>query len=106
MFLACDMPFVTESLLRAVLGRFGGRGVGLVVHSEGKPGFPLVLRRDALATVARQLKQGKLSLHGLTRTLRAKAFSLPPSQRAQLRNANTPSEWSRTLKLWINAPQK
>lgn len=106
MFLACDMPFVTESLLRSMLGRFGSQGVALFVHSEGKPGFPFVLPHDTLATVASQIEQGKLSLRGLARALQARSFSPPVSERGQLRNANTPREWARILKLWKNAPDK
>ena len=102
MFLACDMPFVTAALLRAVLERSIQQGKALFVRSEGKPGFPFVIRRKALATVASQIEQGKLSLHGLARKLRAKTFSLPANQQTQLRNVNTQGEWARAVTIWDN----
>jgi molybdopterin-guanine dinucleotide biosynthesis protein A len=100
MFLACDMPLVSEALLRVVRHRFARQGGSLFVRSEGRPGFPFVLRREALVTVARQIAAKRFSLHELARALRAKSFSAPANQRAQLRNVNTPGEWARVVKKW------
>jgi len=100
LFLACDMPFVTESLLRTVLKNFGRRGNALFVCSARKPGFPFVLRRETLPLVSRQIAQRKLSLGELASELRSKFFSPPPRLRVQLRNINTPAEWARAIKLF------
>ena len=100
MFLACDMPFITADLLRALLSRFGQQGKALFVCSEGRAGFPLVLRREALATIVRQIEAEKFALHELTRTLRVKRFAPPVSKRAQLKNINTPEEWARAVADW------
>lgn len=100
LFLACDMPFVTDSLLRTVLKKFSQRGDALFVCSDKKPGFPFVLRRGTLPLVSRQIAQGKLSLGELASELRSKLFSPPTRLRTQLRNINTPAEWARTLKLF------
>jgi molybdopterin-guanine dinucleotide biosynthesis protein A len=100
LFLACDMPFVTETLMRAVLRRFGRHGSALFVCSDKKPGFPFVIGREALPTVRRQIDQGKFSLGELSSELRSKLFNPPARQRAQLRNINTLAEWVRALKLF------
>lgn len=100
MYLACDMPFVTATLLRAVRRRFGLCHDALFVSLAGQVGFPFVLRRDALAAVKNQIEQEKFSLHELTRALKAKTMCVPPRWRAQLRNVNTPDEWERVIRLW------
>src|SRR6266568_4948322 len=43
MFLACDMPFVTAALLRAVRRGFGARDDAMFVRSGGRVGFPFAL---------------------------------------------------------------
>jgi molybdopterin-guanine dinucleotide biosynthesis protein A len=100
MFLACDMPFITAALLRALLRRFDQQGKALFVYSEEKTGFPIVLRREALAMVARQIEAENFALHELSRTLKAMRFAPPVSNRAQLRNINTPQEWARAVASW------
>jgi len=100
MFLACDMPFVTDELMRDVLERFCRQGKALFVRSDSKPGFPFVLRSEALATVASQIEQGEFALHALARRLKAGIFSPPLSQPALLRNVNTPKEWASAARLW------
>jgi len=101
MFLACDMPFVTDALMRGVLERFWQQGNALFVRSGSRPGFPFVLRREALATVATQIEQGEFALHALARRLKAGSFSPPLSQQAQLRNVNTPREWASAVRVWM-----
>lgn len=100
MFLACDMPFLTAAILRAVHRRFGDGRKDLFVRTEGTVGFPFLLRRDALATVTKQIEQEKLSVHELARTLKAKTMRVPPRWCPQLRNINTPEEWHRAIRLW------
>jgi molybdopterin-guanine dinucleotide biosynthesis protein A len=101
MFLACDMPFITATLLRAVRRRFGRRNGALFLCLDRKPGFPFVLRRDALATVTKQIEQDKLSLHELSRVLKAKMMRVPPRWRPQLRNINTLEDWRHAHRLWL-----
>src|SRR5438046_804749 len=84
MFLACDMPFVSAALLRAMHRRFGEGNKYLFVRSEDTVGLPFLLRRDALATVTKQIESGRFSLHELARALKAKTFCPPASQRAEL----------------------
>ena len=93
MFLACDMPFITATLLRAVHRRFE-RYDALFVCLGRKPGFPFVLRCGTLPTVTRQIEQEKFSLRDLARVLGAKTL-IVPRWRPQLRNINTPEEWRR-----------
>jgi molybdopterin-guanine dinucleotide biosynthesis protein A len=100
LFLACDMPFVTEGLLQGMLMRFGRRDMALFVQSKGPPGFPFLLRRGTLAIVARHIEEGEFSLRNLGRALKARPFSPPASRRAELRNVNTPEEWARAVSAW------
>ena len=100
MFLACDMPFITAALLRAMHRRFGEGSKYLFVRSEDTVGLPFVLRRDALATVTKQIALGRFSLRELARALKAKTMRVPPRWRAQLSNINTPGEWERARGLW------
>jgi len=100
MFLACDMPFITATLLRTVHRRFEGRDDALFVCLGRKPGFPFVLRRGALPTVTTQIEQEKFSLRHLARVLNAKTL-IVPRWRPQLRNINTPEEWQTARRsLW------
>jgi molybdopterin-guanine dinucleotide biosynthesis protein A len=103
MFLACDMPFVTAALLLSVHKRFGDGGKDLFVRSEATVGFPLVLRRDALPLVTKQIEQDKLSLHELARVLKARMMRAPPPWQLQLRNINTPEDWRHARRLWLRS---
>ena len=100
MFLACDMPFVTASLLNAVHRRFGDGSKDLFVCSDGQVGFPFLIRHDALATVTNQIEQEEFSLHELARALKAKTLRAPAGWRSQLRNINTLDEWKHAVRLW------
>ena len=104
MFLACDMPFVTEALLRSVHERYGRQA--LFVTSDRGTSFPFMLPREALATVARQIEQGHFSLHELARKLKARKFCPPAGRRAELRNINTPREWARAVRAWNRVREK
>jgi len=106
MFLACDMPFVTAALLRAMHRRFGEGNKYLFVRSEDAVGLPFVLRRDALAAVTKQIELGRFSLQELARALKAKTMGVPPRWRPQLRNINTPGQWARAARRWNNEPRK
>jgi len=100
LFLACDMPFVTGSLLRTLLKHFRQPDRALFVQSGRKPGFPLVLHRETLPTVSRQIRQKRFSLQQLAFELRAKFFTPSARQQTQLRNINTPEEWNRAVRFF------
>ena len=100
LFLACDMPWVSPPLLRAVLRRFGQIMPALFVRSRRGMGFPFALRRGTLAVVADQIAQRQFSLQALARALNAKSLRPPLRWRAQLRNLNTPEEWMLAQRQW------
>lgn len=100
LFLACDMPFVSPELLRAVCFRLDQATEALFVDSKGRPGFPFLLRRRTFPMVARQIERGELSLHELARRLKAGTFRPPPNWQAQLSNVNTPEEWAAVVRVW------
>lgn len=100
LFLACDMPWITTTLLRVVFRRFGRTNLALFVRSQNVVGFPFALRREARTVVAGQIARKELSLHALARALKAKTLRPSLRQRAQLRNVNTPGEWERARECW------
>ena len=92
MFLACDMPFVTEKLLRTLWKNFRQLDKALFVYSADGAGFSFILRTEALTTVIAQIEQHQFSLQQLAQQLKAKKFNPPLPDRTQLRNINTPAE--------------
>jgi molybdopterin-guanine dinucleotide biosynthesis protein A len=91
MFLACDMPFVTKTLLRT-LARMPARPV-FASQREGA-GFPFLLPRAALPVVAAQIEAKQFSLQSLARVLRARRVRVHQRSRALI-NVNTPDEAKR-----------
>jgi molybdenum cofactor guanylyltransferase len=91
LFLACDMPLVTVTLLQRVLrgGRDGERAI-FVAHGR-RVGFPCVLPANALPIVEQQIATGDFSLQSLARTLRARRVVLRSASR-ELLNVNTPDD--------------
>lgn len=100
LFLACDMPWVSARLMRSVLRRCRLTGLAVFVRSRSSAGFPVALRREALAIVARQIANHEFSLQALARALRARTLQPSARLRAQLRNVNTPDEWKRVCCEW------
>ncbi|HVV00546.1 MAG TPA: molybdenum cofactor guanylyltransferase [Verrucomicrobiae bacterium] len=98
LFLACDMPFVTEELLWWVVNRSLRRGPreiyrpSFVTH-DGQTGFPFVLPRAVLPEIEARRASGKWSLEGLAATLNARQLRIPKKWISQLDNINTPEEF-------------
>lgn len=93
LFLACDMPQVSEELLRRLIEKFHARTHAVFTLSEAGAGFPILLRRDALPVVKRLLAEKQFSLQMLARTLSAKKFQPNARQARELFNVNTPADW-------------
>lgn len=93
LFLACDMPFVSTSLLTKVAQRSSTHGKGAFVFSNGVPGFPFALKLAALPTVERQILARRFSIRALVRALKAKRIPISRRGASELRNINTPQEW-------------
>ena len=105
LFLACDMPLVTTSLLARVWRRSQASRRAVFTLQGDCCGFPFVLRRNDLATVERHLRARKGSLQALAVALQAESLTLPSSQAGQLANLNTPEEWAEARRrLKIDTP--
>jgi molybdopterin-guanine dinucleotide biosynthesis protein A len=91
-FLACDMPFVTPSLVRRLVRKLGPRRRAVFAESNGRAGFPFVLRVAALPTVRTQIARGQFSLQTLARALRAARVRLSARSANALANINTAEE--------------
>ncbi|MBE0541022.1 MAG: molybdenum cofactor guanylyltransferase [Verrucomicrobia bacterium] len=102
LFLACDMPFVTAELLRAVQSKFQPEDRALFVCLGGSVGFPFLLRREALSVVSGQMELKQFSLQALAGALSARCLRLPVRWRAQLANVNTPQDWTRARRRWAS----
>jgi molybdopterin-guanine dinucleotide biosynthesis protein A len=114
LFLACDMPFITRDLLHLLLRAARSPNSALkklsreivpasrpafpafassapvFIAANRRPGFPLILPTTTKDLIARQIQARELSLHQLSKALRAKVIRLPRSWLPQLRNINTP----------------
>ena len=99
LFLACDMPFVTEELLGVLLKVWEKRPASgsLFVVCNRTPGFPFIVPKAALAAVESQIAKGVFSIHELASVLKAKPVRLGESGSSELRNINSPKDlkWAR-----------
>ena len=93
LFLACDMPFVSASLLRRVVQSLGPQGKAAFIVANGVPGFPFALRLTALPIVEGQIHMKKFSIRALARALKAKTIHVTRGHAMDLVNINTPLEW-------------
>jgi molybdopterin-guanine dinucleotide biosynthesis protein A len=101
LFLACDMPFVTARLMRWLLAKPARHGC--FTRHGGTVGFPFLLPYSAGPVVKAQIAKGCLSLQDLAKCLEAKCVRLPRGYSVQLRNINTPVEFSRACARWERA---
>jgi molybdopterin-guanine dinucleotide biosynthesis protein A len=91
LFLACDMPFITGELIAKVV-KFNQAGrLAVFTLSGSGPGFPFLVRRDALPRVEAQIAAGRFSLQSLAAKCRARMIRAPGGERA-LFNVNTPAD--------------
>ena len=93
LFLACDMPFVSATLMRKIIRSLGARGRAVFIVADAAPGFPFALRTSALPVVEGQIRRGQFSLHSLAKTLKAKPIPVPRGSAKELSNINTPLDW-------------
>jgi molybdopterin-guanine dinucleotide biosynthesis protein A len=94
LFLACDMPFVTEELLRRVIKSHAQNRAGwsVFVVSDDMPGFPFILPREAIVAVEKQISKNRFSIHALALALKAKRLRVGESRRSHLMNINSPTD--------------
>ncbi|WP_274654437.1 molybdenum cofactor guanylyltransferase [Paenibacillus humicola] len=108
--MACDMPFVAETLARRMLERIarhdGWAGTGAetggaaeppeIVHVPGQP-FHALYHTRAAAEIRRMLEQGDYRLMGLLKRLSAETVEPDDEERRAFSNLNTPEAFERFL---------
>jgi molybdopterin-guanine dinucleotide biosynthesis protein A len=95
------MPFVSPDLLRKTAGELKPGVRAVFCHSEGRAGFPLILRKDALLAVEELIEQQRFSLQELAKDLSAVVL---PADEHQLFNVNTPKEMEQAKAWWNSRP--
>jgi molybdopterin-guanine dinucleotide biosynthesis protein A len=100
LFLSCDMPFVSEVLIKKILARVRPRTKGLFVFHEEIVGFPFLLTVKTLPQIEQLRAQNRFSLQFLAKTIQAAKITPGASVAAQLFNVNTPEEWRIARRLW------
>ena len=101
LFLSCDMPFVSASLLEMLVRKAKHNETALFVEANGLVGFPLVLfRHTALPVVESQLEKRAFSLQQLIEALRSQTIRLAARQARELFNVNTPEDLRKARAVW------
>lgn len=98
LFLACDMPFVSATLLQTLVSN-ARRTKAVFTRAEGRAGFPFLLRRTTLTVVERQLAAKEFSLQSLAKKLGARTLR-PGKESPELLNINTPEDWRAARQYW------
>jgi molybdenum cofactor guanylyltransferase len=96
LFLACDMPFVSVTLLQRVGGGLSMKTKAVFVRHDRRATFPFVLRSDVVEEVRQQIATGDFSLQTLARNLRAKFVRAKGSE---LFDLDTPEDVARARKV-------
>lgn len=100
LFLACDLPFVSVKLLRAVLRPLSRSRRAVFTATEAGAGFPFALAAETVSVVEQQMAMKRFSLQALAQVLAAAAVRLPKSRATEVFNVNTPAEWAQARALW------
>jgi molybdopterin-guanine dinucleotide biosynthesis protein A len=109
LFLACDMPFVSEELLNIILTTWAlvprGHEHALFASSNDKVGFPCILSQFAVAGIEDQLRTESFSMQFLAKALRARKLKVPSRFERELFNINTPADLALSRK-WMAVSRK
>jgi molybdopterin-guanine dinucleotide biosynthesis protein A len=98
LFLACDMPLVSATLLRRVTrGSAKGTRAVFILHGR-RVGFPFLLPREALPVVEAQISEKNFSIHALACVLRGGRLRTR-ARSPELLNVNTEAEMERVRQL-------
>src|SRR5262249_57217808 len=95
LFLACDMPFISDALLMKLLRTLGTQRPAAFTASDDGAGFPFALRVLTLPIVHEQIRRHRFSLQALAKATGAKLLRVSEAQRRELWNINTPEDWKR-----------
>lgn len=103
LFLSCDMPLVSERLLRDLVKASNGQSAFTIERSM--VGFPFFLPRSAVTIVREQLRSGQMSLQKLAAALGAREFHPAERQFGELLNVNTPKDYERAKSALANVAE-
>jgi molybdopterin-guanine dinucleotide biosynthesis protein A len=97
---ACDMPFLSETLIRYLAGLRGDHDVILPVTEHGPEPLHAIYRKSCLARMKSNISAGQLAIHKLFGQLNVKEVSAAEVRRhdtsmRSLANCNTPEEFAR-----------
>ena len=92
LFLACDMPFVSEVLLRKLIQSLSGPTQAAFSFIDRLAGFPFALRVECAPKVEALIAAKEFSLQALARSLRASRVSPARGGREATFNINTRAE--------------
>jgi molybdenum cofactor guanylyltransferase len=93
LFLACDMPFVSQQVLGRFIKAFARSPRALFTRKGGRVGFPCLIPRRDLPMVASSVSRRLFSIRELARNLHARY--LGAENAFELSNINTPADLER-----------
>ncbi|MGZ5568017.1 MAG: molybdenum cofactor guanylyltransferase, partial [Limisphaerales bacterium] len=91
LLLACDMPFLSVTLLKRVATALKSNTPAVFTKQGKYAGFPFALRTSTVTQVEEQIESGDFSLQTLARSMRAK---LIVAKESELFDIDTPSDLS------------
>ncbi len=100
LFLACDMPQVSETLLQKLLELFRANGSPVFSWINHRAAFPFLLRQDALPMIEQLILKKQFSIQILAKKSRANKFRPGRAFQSNFLNINTPSDWIELKKLF------
>jgi molybdopterin-guanine dinucleotide biosynthesis protein A len=110
-FLACDMPFVSERLIAELVTSwrqhrkavFTTRGDERAANHRPEGGFPLIVPSAALPAIRALISKKQFSLQQLAAALDARFLKPQPNRRHELLNVNTPADFEEAVRQWEKA---
>ncbi len=100
LFLSCDMPFVSPTLLLKLTQQLKKNDPGVFAFADGFAGFPFLISRSAETAIKTCIDTQTHSLQSLASTCRARRWKVPASLKPALRNINTPADL-RAAESWL-----
>lgn len=94
LFLACDMPLMTERLIVRILSETAGEGITAWLRMDGRLSFfPLLCRSSLLPLVKLQVEAGRLSMRNLLLLTTFRLLSLSNKEESAFFNVNSINDY-------------
>ena len=101
LFLSCDMPFVSTSLLQQLARKAAQARCSVFTRSAHGVGFPAILWVRMLPRVDEAIQERSLSVQRLAVAVRATHLA-PRNPSLELLNVNTPADWKHARDVFRN----